>query len=295
MDTISDFVESLERSINADNATEQYQHYMDVVTAFIRNSDYESSRENGMTRIEFVFDDSDIARLLWDLMEAFEDDDNMRSSFDMFETGVFRDIVNDMNRGIREIERYLRGEISLVLYVGNRNRLNRMEFYADLRFDGDRGQVEMVLDLGNSALDTWELEITIIDGNWTDRFSIVWDIRESNNRYTNTITFRDLDSRDSVELSSVWNSNTGAFTLGFRDDSPWGSTGSFDGVFTSDNRGGFNLSFDHDTGWERLRIDIESSNGSNIRFPSDFINIDEWGSRLIDDLERAIDDLFWGW
>jgi len=294
---IADFVESLEESLNMDDSsdisTEYFTPYIEVITAFARNTEYTSSREDGITRIEFLFTGSDIVQLLRDLLVVFEDDENMRDWFESFDQVRFRDIVRDIRRGINEIEDNLSGEITLTLYVGSRNRLNRIQFNADLTFDGERAEIDIALDLGSSVLDDWTLDIAVTESGETETLSVAWEINESNDRYINTFTLRPPGSADAIQLSSDWSPSTGAFTLSYSDNAPRGESGAVSGIFSVDNYGGFRLGFDaFGSGRASFVIEIESSAASNIQFPADFINICQWNEQLLYDLEQALDDLF---
>ena len=298
-DSIVDFVESIEETINASNnrnATNEFQEYIDVLTAFIRNSEYSSTRENGVRRVEFAFEEHDIFDLLRELLHVFENDDQFISMFDVnSETrDMHRQMIREMNDIIRDGERNVRGDVTLVLYIGSRNRLNRAELSLDLRLDGERLRFSLDMDFGESATDRWSFSATVIDSGMRETFSVVWNIRETGDRYSHTIALS--GGGDEVELRSDWNSRTGAFTLSIADSAPWGINASIDGTFRPDGNRGFTMSFESDrnsrTDW---RFDISSRGEHNISVPSNFINIDEWGTRLIDDLERAVSDFLWGW
>ena len=301
INAISDFVDSMVESFSVSEPnTEQIDPYIDVITAFIRNSEYSSSRDGGVTRIAFVFNEEDMIQLLRNLLEAFANDENVRNSFgttgsDIFDElarGMFDELVRGMHEGIDEIKDELYGEVTLTLYVGRRNRMNRIEIGIDISYGRESLEVGIALDLGMHELDTWAFEITFNDvwSGSAETATAVWEISDANNRYVNTVTLSASDA-DDVVLTSNWNRSTGAFTLSYVNESHWGGHGSFRGNFMPDNSGGFRLAFDE---LGDLSIVIESLVTSNIEFPPSFINISEWNEMLLDDLDRAIDDLL-GW
>jgi len=298
---VADIVESIETAQNANNITSlssEFERYTNVISSFFRNSNHTSSSSGGETRIEFMFTDSDVIDLLTKLLDTFEEDENFVAAIDAIDPTMFRMLMREMRNAIRELEREIRGEITLVLYVGSRNRLNRMELDVDLRVFGDRLRFGIVLCLGQDVHDTWQIDISFLD-NWSgtiERVTGIWDIRDGSNRYRHTLTFFQPGNRhESIVFESDWNTSNGNFTLSYNDNtSPWGGSNSIDGRLTTSD-GGFRLQFDTEDRWSTTSIEIVSSNTSNIRFPSSFINVCEWNTRLMDDIERAVRDLIWGW
>jgi len=299
IDVIVDFVESMEEALLAyadgGDAWYEVRDYMNAIRDFVVNSDYSSSRESGITRVEFNFDEADVVQLLWNLFEVFENDENVRDAINEMGFMSFREIVREVRNAVRMVEEELVCDITLVLYVGSRNRLNRLEF--ELEFEVDMGETEagiqFVLDMGTTALDDWRAEFTVLtNGEVEVNGYALWTIEEDNGRYTNALRFSDHE--ESMTFASVWNSNSGSFTLSFEEyTTRWGyDSGSTGGVFQLDDNGGFRLTFD-DLG--DASLEIESRATSDIQFPSSFVGIDRWADELLERLEEAVMDMLFGW
>jgi len=297
VDVVADFIENLNESLNANDeeVLEDFQRYIDAVVAFVRSSDFTTTRVDGLTRAEFVYTADDIVEILQELLDLYENHADMRDAFDMFEDDFFDEFIEIMQEGLNEFAANLRGEITLVLYVGRGNRMNRIEVDIDMRYERERIQASFALDLGSDALDPWRFDVSVTDRGQVFEGYVVWEIRQYGDRYVNTILFHE-PGMDSFTLMSDWNTSTGAFTLSYDDDFSHIGNNSINGVFSLDSSGGFTFAFDEfalDRGRSSLLIEIESLSFTNINFPASYINIRDWGERLIDDLERAIMELFW--
>jgi hypothetical protein len=186
---------------------------------------------------------------------------------------------------IREFEHSFAGSVTITYMVGARHRLQSLEVLADMSIYGDRGQIHAVLDLGDSATDRWELDISISDGSFSETVSIVWDYNVNGGVIENRLTIIADDASRPIVFSSSWSPDRGDFRLSYSDR--W-SNNEITGNFTASSRN-FRLLLDNffPAQSDYLAIEISGEFGANIR-RIDFINIDRWDEALFDRLEEFI-------
>lgn len=302
IDALADFVEELEAAFEIEDLEAEFQHnieaYQTAIADFIRGSEYSSSREDGVNRIEFRFEEADIYELLEALLVAFENDETLH---DLFDDAIMDALAADMELGFdvdfNEIVDMIRdfvadhggdfvSQSTLVLYVGNENRLNRLEMTNALSYEDDPVNIDFTIDFGAHALDAWTLNMALTFDMVTTNVELAWVISEDGGRYVNTATLRATGIN--VSLESDWNTNTGGFTLAAGED---GNTlGSFGGNFTTDSEGGFRLRFNEiPLDRAHLSIQIQSEAAGAVAFPSSFINIRDWNvQEMMETVEATV-------
>jgi predicted nucleic acid-binding Zn ribbon protein len=306
---LSDIVENFGESINDDRtAQDLLRPYLDVLSDFIRTSNYTSERVSittqgnsvNTTRVQFEFSMNDIYDLLNDLFRILERDENFRRSLSVRNERFYHDLMRMLRMGISDIRRYATGDIELTFYIGSRNRLVRMSLEADLLIDRERLTVRMNGDFGLSSTDTWMIDFIASERNYTESANVRWSFAEIGGRYEHTLTV--TANQETATLRSVWRPQNGAFTLsadyienrwdwitGRTERTP--VTHSVSGVFNRQPNNGFNLVFD-DFGFDFDRsasLTIAASPGARFDPPREFINIDRWDEVFVD----RVDQLLW--
>ena len=315
MDMLADMVELLEMAMNADDIDDTIlKPYIQLLTDFVMNTDPESERTQlqvgdesiNVRRIRYVITAEDIAALLSDIVEMMQTDSELRDLYESLTDSMissssfgwrlfgawaapsYSEIMRTLRDAVRSFEEEISGDISISFYIGNHNRLMRMETEVDLRYDGSRARMTIVCDFGTSAHAVWVFTITTnIDGNRTSN-EIVWDYDIRSARVINTITITTGDSQqeNARVLISDWSKETGRFILSYdsRD-----SAGTLEGTFTYDENG-FSLAFDGSpSGFFERQLDIEITGTTENQVRSiDFINIDEWTNSILDAIEDAL-------
>ena len=300
---IIDFVSMIEQTMDfeAAIADDWGEVYTDIITAFFLNLEFTTENTEirvggediSANRVEFVITQHDIIRLMHELVDAFENDPTMRNFFEsnamMMGMPSFNQMMREMRDELREFENLFDGIIRISLYIGRGDRLKQARLDADMLFDGDASTFGMLLDLGSSVNDSWQITVDWSDRFGHDSFSASWDFQQVGQNYVNSISF--FDGWDHITLESAWNPNNGRFDLSFSDG--WVRE-SFGGNFNVLGDGGFSLQLDRiDIDWnDTLDLGMTMSPGANI--PSvDFINIDRWDLSLLELIERSILGMIW--
>ena len=306
IDMIADMVDFISEMMNVNLGSDAlYAEYQKIIEDFFRQIEFSSERVEitsggssvRATAIELQITDRMIIKLFEDILKAYENDESMRQMFDAID-GVqstmnpwssgssYDEMLREMRSMIRELERELRGDILVTLFVGRRDRLLRLEIDANLEFDRERTRTKISLDFGSSARDTWVLEMNTDD----ETYIIEWEINESSRGAEIILRFTEeyRNWSESFEITLDW-SDRGDFTLSHREGRERETL--LSGTYTSD-RNGFRLTLDDpfvSTGWgETLHLEISTASRSG-RIPQiDFINVSEWDLSLIDKLEDFI-------
>jgi len=175
----------------------------------------------------------------------------------------------------------------LSFYIGNGDRLLRFEMNADMEYDGEHTIIEAMFEFGNSIEDNWMFFVRVGDGDNSNVTFVQWDYEEISDMgfYINNITLFQ-DDIEPITFKSQWNQDSGDFVLayiGSRDN------GEFAGVLTMDEND-FRLRLDDvlpaDSD-DSLMIEISTETGVQID-EIRFINIDKWGSSLIQSVMRLV-------
>lgn len=304
MDNAADIVEAIGDSLRSGSTfADYYSDYTAALVSLFRNAEQVTNRVDvrvgGSTinarRVEYTFSDDAIINLLYDLVDIFENDENMLDAFNgpFVDSGIsmsHRDMVRTLRDAVRTIERNFSGYVTLTFYIGNRDRMLRIDLSGDLVIYGDRFEFEIILDLGESATDTWELDMTFRFDRERVNVRIIWDYREANGNHVHTIEISGRDI-DTIELRSDWDPVRGDFILSAHERSRWGTWdfGSIDGNFTTDGET-FSLRFDQDTRDGHWALEISTERGAAIG-TIDFINIDQWTLAWLERIEDVLWDL----
>jgi len=314
MDTLSDAVELFGDLVNMDDGAfnDIFGNYSEAIEAilkdFLNSVELTSERDTvssggddvRCTRIDMLINEDALLDLLYDYYELLEDDEFFSELIKYFDSDLTRDIYREMRNAhsdflwefrdvIREFERNFSGDIVLSFFVGSKDRLLRVELNADVTFDRNNSVISGFLDLGSSALDLWEMEMSVTERGSTETVSATWNYRERSGSIENILTFSAGYMRP-ITMSSVWSPERGDFTLSY--DDGWGKQ-ELSGVFTVEGKG-FYLSFDdllvsYYTGG-RLTLEFWFDPGSQIR-QVDFINIDRWDFAILERFVSAFDSV----
>ena len=319
MDMLADMVELLEMAMNADSVEDTVlAPYIQLLTDFVMNLDPASERTQiqsgaesvNVRRIEYTITADDIITLLTDIAELMQNDDELRAFYNSLRddlgpshnftwrilsnwvTPSYDDIMEELRYVIRDFGRELSGEITITFYIGSSNRLIRMESEVNMRFEAERFRVNIICDFGTSAYSIWVFTVdTNIGGNRTST-DIVWDYEVRGNRVITKITISTDDGgqEDEIIFLSEWSRDSGRFTLSYES---YRRSGEIGGVFTYDGND-FSLMIDNPlsgSGFLNQRLDIEIIGTTENQIRNiDFINIDRWSERLLEDINEAL----WG-
>ena len=320
MDSITRIFDMIENTMGNDSYgfdSLDMERYSELLNTFYERCEQTSERvdiDSGgnsvkATKIDIVATKDAIMGLLEDLYDLIEEDDDLRavikqafvgsmgaSMFYVIAPDSLQDIDDYFNESYNDMLRELRGAIrdfdriysdtstiTLSLFIGNGNRMLRIELDMNIRIDGERIRFNASFDFGESVNDRWVFRF---NANGTTG-KITWDYKERSNSIENTLTISDDDF--SVTLRSDWSPTKGDFTLSFeQDDAWWGpQRGEFSGNYIQDNNG-FKLSFEIPSGYyddDNISIRITGERGANIKQIS-YINIDKWDWDLINRLEE---------
>ena len=303
-DQLADIVEMLEELLNkkdTDKGSVSSDAYTAIITNFVKSCELTSERvevDSGgatvrATKVNIEITKDAILKLLNELYDQLDKDEDMREYFDMLYTNYsmfllgadYNSMLRELSNLIDEFDDYYSGTIMLAFYIGNGDRLLRYEVDLNARFDSERIRGSFSLDFGASVTDRWVLRV---DANG-ETVRVNWDYKERSNSIENTITFTVQDS-ETITLMSVYSPTKGDFTLSYESESRYGGSdyGEISGVLTEDSRG-FRLSLDNlmdPDNDEVLTIEIKGETGANIR-QVEYISLDKWELALIDKLEDA--------
>jgi len=220
----------------------------------------------------------------------------MRSQFEVYNSPLLQGITGSNNSNydrflsdyrsfLRDFERNYTGDIELLFYVGQDDRLLRVEIVVDQEYDGEPSEYTVVFDFGTSIEDDWVFTYSAIERGSTDTYEIKWTFEEQSGRYTQSIEISEND-KEMFSLLSTWNESRGDFSLAYN----MGNSGnSIKGVLTTDDTN-FQIELDDlfpESSNNSLLIGISAETGVQID-EIDFINIDKWGSALIEAVTRLI-------
>jgi len=307
-----EMIEAYERWMNMqadmDGIYEKYEElfadFLDDVDVSISRVNYVHGRSVSARRIDFVATAEMFVNFMEDYINMLDDDEDMRALFaqsdafmeimDPFGSSgsVFDEMIRDLRSMMRELDG-LEGYMTFSMYVGSGNRLLRMELDMNFGFDEELERVVVALDLGESASDAWRLSADAPDGS---EFILDWEVNDTSNGGETIVRAIMNDRRSSFEYEVIldW-SDRGDFTLSFYEG--WHAETVLTGNYTS-NAYGFELwlydLIDSDWDWsdESLDIGISTARRTESLEPVDFINISDWGQRVVDMMDDFADDLF---
>jgi len=300
MDGLADAVDMLSEFLNSgdpDTTTGLITPYDTILIDFVGNLKSTSKKTQidsagqrvSCTAIEMKIGKSDIITLLRDILETVENDENIRSQFDMYVTGfnAYDMMLMEFENAIRDIDRSFKGEIILTFNIDDSDRLLSFVIEADVEVEGVGAYFNIALALGNSVHDDWTWSFSGGEDKRTvdEAMQFTWIYKQESNVYTNQLKVNAMYSPEISFISTLDNS-TGKFSLGFADS--WDFY-EITGVFTSDDKN-FRLALDNllgDDSGNKLTVELSGKTGTQIK-QIDFINIDKWGETLIDAITRFI-------
>jgi hypothetical protein len=249
-------------------------------------------------RIDFVATDNDFSRLLEELLDVLENDENFKALFEssaILESGLFPasydSFIRDIRREVQSFTGSMSGEIVASFFIGGSNRLLRIEIDTDLTFQGNNDPFDMSIDFGASANDLWALEVNTGTGRDRSTVNFEWDMRETSHGgevIFKIITNDRWSDNDMSALVLSW-TDGGSFTLSIEDS--WISETILSGGYTRNNDG-FRLMINDlltDSFLDgSLSLTISTSSRSGRIEDVDFINIANWGETLLEGIENIL-------
>jgi len=310
VDEITDAIEAYERWISAledanehDMAATYRQFFTNIVNRMEIDSnrvDFKLDGENvSVRKIDFIMSAELLVEVLEDYIDAMEANEYGRAVFEATnaftaaidpwtEPMTFEDMIDELRSEIRYLED-MEGDMVLSMYVGRGDRLLRMELNVDFEYNRDRMELNIAMDFGASADDTWTLEIDA-RGDWgLSEIAFTWDVNE---------TARGGETALSVTTEDRWGVSTDSIILEWTDRgnisflyevNGRGRETIFSGTYTSDDYG-FTLTLEdliEDLLFFEQNLDIEISTARRTERlePVEFINVSDWGQSLIDMVE----------
>ncbi|MCL2617201.1 MAG: hypothetical protein FWD96_06115 [Defluviitaleaceae bacterium] len=283
--------------------------YIGLLRDFFFNLEYTSQQqlENeassgemfSVTRIEYSIAAADIVVLLNDMYAALEADDTLRATLELAVdpiaqgTGVadasdFDTLLQDVRAVVDAFESGVNGSMILALYIDDDNRLARAEIIAaDMHYGLGHTSSTTVFNFGRTVFDTWGILHTATGngGDWLE-IRLDWGFIDGSDGFINTVNVGSSYGVVVGTFESLWNPESGDFTLSVRDDG-W-LDASITGNFVVDGEG-FSLSLD-DPGFipgQNIDINITAYTGADIE-PIEFVNLDQWDQSLLDTLEMIM-------
>ncbi|MCL1844000.1 MAG: zinc ribbon domain-containing protein [Defluviitaleaceae bacterium] len=311
MDAVSDFVEELGESLRQSNTiSEEISAYSDAFFNTLREAETITNRVDvrvgGSTvsarRVAYDITDNLLVSLLREWLDIFEEDDSVRASFDspLFGGVSHRETVRELRNALRDFERELRGEVTIAFYIGSRDRLLKIDIDGSINMFGERINFDGIIDFGSSVADPWSIEMTARAGGERAFFGAIWEVREGGTRYVNDLEIFITNAwggRQAITLTSDWNHANGNFNFSGVSRDDWGTHEEefLDGNFTVDGNNFRLLINQRNERWgTRTDVSVEVYTTSNNNVGTvDFVNIDDWGQRFLDNIEDALWDIGW--
>jgi len=305
VDEIVEMIESYETMMNASYSMyELSERLEDLGNDFLRRMEVTSNRVDitsggervNVRKIDFIIDNDLMMDFNDEFLDIIEDNEYVNAFFDSFNDLIssmdpwaeeisLDEIIREMRRDMRDMQ----SEMVMSLYVGRGNRLYRIAYEMNMEINRERVEAIMTFDLGSHAHDTWSIIMETRDDRGRSEISIEWEVNETSRGGETILRVVDEDRFGSWtdELILEW-TDRGAFTLLFNENNR-GQETLLTGDFTIDDDG-FNLSLPdliEDSFFFEQSLDIEISTARRTESlePVDFINISDWGQRLLDQLE----------
>jgi len=299
MDMLADIVDQINEVMNREEISDDYsfEAYSDVFKDFVKSlkvktarsayidSDEERIRCKG---VEITISKEAILELLNGLYDIIENDDILRTQFEMYNNSLFQgdyvefsnynQLLKEIGNVIRNFERHYEGDIVLRFFISKEDRLLKLFVSADINYDEEYMEVRALFDFGTDIEDRWEFDFFQVDGSDSSILNIVWDYEVLSEKHENSLYISGKDI-DSITLISDWNRENGDFELAYEDGMLSGEL--MGNLITEDDT--FKLLLDNVFPYDAnnsLKIDIRAEKGSQIEKVS-YINIDRWGNELI--------------
>jgi len=306
MDFLADIVDQINAVINIEETSEEtFEFYSEVFIDFFKNLDVTSKEtrigsENELircTEIKVKISKSAIISLLLDIYDLLENDEVMLERLEVLANQLPGYIGNDVNGNeqilkefrsfIRDFKKKYSGDIEVLFFVDSDDRLLRVEMIADVKYDGEASELRVELDFGSSIYDTWIMSLSYIDSNSDETVSITWDFEERSSKHVNMILIERSDNTaDTIKLISEWDMIRGDFLLAYAEGM---EVNELTGIFTTDDKN-FNIKLDDlypEDSSNSLMVEISTETGVQIE-EIIYINIDKWGSSLMEAIMRLI-------
>ena len=196
---------------------------------------------------------------------------------------AFTELQWQLDELVRAFQLYYSGDVIFTVYISDNSRLLRIEFDADMSFDGELAQMGGVFDFGASATDRWTFDIFAGDQYSRQTISLAWDYSRNGDVVSNTLSLS-MDGVPMGNLSSSWDTRSGGFVLSARD--AYFNESTLTGtLLVNANQFTFRLD-DLTVGYnESLSIEVSGRSG-NVTIPKvDYINLDRWSDTLMDVLD----------
>jgi hypothetical protein len=266
-----------------------FMPYLDVVF------DYAFGSENITDNVEIVINGETVSarrvsydfsgwdttlKLYQDWFDIMENDEAVVAIFDnpfvAENLGLSRsEIMSELRRALTQVDMSvdmsdITMDYKMSYYIGAGERLLRFAYDFDFDILGDAMQFKMTFDTGNSATDTWRIDIDANIPNVGKVFAkVVWNVREEDGNHIHEF---DVTAGDGGWLNLTflvtmdWNPETGDFVLAN------GSSEIFRGNFKVSGDT-FNLRFNV----EDVSFEMSTTNSVNIG-NVDFVNIMDMGA-----------------
>jgi len=304
MDMYADIVDQISSVMNMESQDKEINEaYMDVFSGFIGNLSINSSRmvsestDKKTNRIITIFvSKDDLVALFNDLYDIFENDKGLQEQLNIYGSSLFQ-ILTDNNLSnhdyflttikdiIDNFERSYSGDIKLMFFIGEKDRLVRFVINSDIEYNGENLEYGVTFDFGNSITDTWMFSFWTAKNNDIEMLSINWSYDDFSETYINTVLVTATDMAYTI-FSSEWNKDNGNYIFSYDD-----------GYDTYEIVGNFTLD---DTSFRLMLHDISPANSDSnftisiLAEPGaqidkiNYINIDKWGNALLESVIRLI-------
>jgi hypothetical protein len=200
------------------------------------------------------------------------------TSYDSF-MAQFKDLIDQFKSDI---------DMNLVytFRIDKNERLLDISAACGVTYDGETASVELTLDFGDGADDTWYLEATVTEPDGTvSAFTLKWEYTAIGSKYTNTFSVSIVE--DDYETT------TGLLVIKWE-----GPAGAFD-VSVGESKRDLNtiLSGYLELGDDNFRLEIDGDNSleiaiwakSGVTFPAPkYVPLKDWGYELVEKLYTAI-------
>ncbi|MCL2577783.1 MAG: hypothetical protein FWE27_07015 [Defluviitaleaceae bacterium] len=264
---------------------------LQLIFDFMRNGEQEPEEVDGTLKIAYTFTMSDFIGFMNDYMNLVMVDE----VFAFYDNPLFSDTLgisgeemrsvynNEMQYMFRELEQMADGELTMAFYIGQLDRLQKIEMYGTVEAEGQEFDFKVAFDLGENATDTWKLTAEATDGWNMYSFTMAWDISVNGGRNVHDFNMT-MNGIGLAAFTSDWNPSNGELILSV-------VTGVFERQTQELLRANLTLSdetfrfrFAHE---DSFSIDISTERGANISNVN-FVNIGELSFAELESLATNI-------
>jgi len=321
MNRLADIVDKINEMVNAEEVDDDTtsELFSQAFSKFFRNLKISSSRSNTLlagerqriTIIMFTVTKETLIALLNDIYDILDNNESLKAQSGMLDNPLLHGITGDdfstdydqllreFRSAIDELELYYSGDITATFHIGKDDKLLQVFINADIEYNGESSEFLVNFVFGNPTVN-WTFFISNTTANYTDVVTVVWsqyterssvqvdnlNISISNRNETGS----DINSFNSIDLTSTWYQDTGDITLRYlgSEDFEFEST-EITGNFTTGEKS-FRLILDDifpDNASDSLRVDISARPGSQFE-EIDYVNIDRWGISVFETIARLL-------